>query len=384
MLFGSPPCQSWQIVKFHVVNAASTYNAIIGRTTLGALKAIISSPHLKIKFPTEFGVSEVYGDQKISRKCYIGSAFPRKSNDSETSVNQVVDVDPRDIIELDANEPLKTVKIGTKLSQQIRESLVDLLQEFKDIFAWVPKDMPGIPAEIALHCLNIKPGSHPVKQKRRIFSKEKQEAIEKEGQPFNIQWTQYSLLKFGRNIKVYVDDIITMSPISSTHLQDLREIFERARAHEFPFATDLVSRNLSVLKDCSSILSTCVNIVTMQARVIHPDLICKDKFLLQCTMVVAGTTEEDITSAMFAKDGKYVEEKKLRVILVSPPNSPILSPVNDRLKQVQSNEVLIVEDQNPNSIENFSPRQTVIEDVKETKLDVAVELKPTMKKTLRS
>lgn len=69
MLFGSPPCQSWQIVKLHVINAVSTNNAIIGRTTLGALKAIISSPHLKMKFPTEFGVGEVCGDQKISRKC---------------------------------------------------------------------------------------------------------------------------------------------------------------------------------------------------------------------------------------------------------------------------------------------------------------------------
>lgn len=68
--------------------------------------------------------------------------------------------------------------------------------------------------------------------------------------------------------------------------------------HQFPFATDLVSRNLSVLKDCCSILCTYVNIVTMQAqRVIPPDMICKDKFLLQCAMVIAGTTEEDITSA---------------------------------------------------------------------------------------
>lgn len=35
----------------------------------------------------------------------------------------------------------------------------------------------------------------------------------------------------------------------------------------------------------------------MQAqRTIPPNMICKDKFLLQCAMVVAGTTEEDITS----------------------------------------------------------------------------------------
>lgn len=36
----------------------------------------------------------------------------------------------------------------------------------------------------------------------------------------------------------------------------------------------------------------------MQAhRVIPPDMICKDKFLIECAMVVAGTTRENITSA---------------------------------------------------------------------------------------
>lgn len=56
VLFGSPPCQSWQVVKFHVVNAISAYNVILSCTTLGALKAIIFSPYFKMKFPTKFGV----------------------------------------------------------------------------------------------------------------------------------------------------------------------------------------------------------------------------------------------------------------------------------------------------------------------------------------
>lgn len=117
--------------------------------------------------------------------------------------------------------------------------------------------------------------------------------------------------------------------------------------------------------------------VTMQAqRVIPPDMICKDKFLLQCAVVPVGTAEEDITSATFAKDGKYVEEKKLRVILVSPPNSPILSPVNGTLKQVQVYDVPIPEEQHPNYTGNFSPHQTGIEDVRETKMDAAEDLKP--------
>ena len=41
VLFGTPPCQTWQVVKFHLINAACSYNAILGRTTLSALRAII-------------------------------------------------------------------------------------------------------------------------------------------------------------------------------------------------------------------------------------------------------------------------------------------------------------------------------------------------------
>ena len=40
--------------------------------------------------------------------------------------------------------------------------------------------MPGIPDNVALHRLNIKPEIRPVKQKKRLFSTDKQEAISAE------------------------------------------------------------------------------------------------------------------------------------------------------------------------------------------------------------
>lgn len=40
--------------------------------------------------------------------------------------------------------------------------------------------MPGISEDVTLHRLKIKPGVHAVKQKKRVFSTEKQEAIDKE------------------------------------------------------------------------------------------------------------------------------------------------------------------------------------------------------------
>src|SRR3954466_15546265 len=58
--------------------------------------------------------------------------------------------------------------------------LVEFLRENRDIFAWSPQDMPGVPRELAEHKLHICPGSKPVKQPLRRFSEDKRRAIGKE------------------------------------------------------------------------------------------------------------------------------------------------------------------------------------------------------------
>ncbi|PSS24888.1 Vesicle-associated protein 2-2, N-terminally processed like [Actinidia chinensis var. chinensis] len=123
--------------------------------------------------------------------------------------------------------------------------------------------------------------------------------------------------------------------------------------------------------------SACDFTVTMQAqKLAPPDMICKDKFLVQCTVVRAGTTDEDINSSMFAKDnGRYIEENKLRVILISPPNSPILSPINGTLKHVPPYEASILKDQVLRQVERFTPRQTDTND-EESKMEKSEVAKP--------
>ncbi|XP_023522079.1 vesicle-associated protein 2-2-like isoform X2 [Cucurbita pepo subsp. pepo] len=82
--------------------------------------------------------------------------------------------------------------------------------------------------------------------------------------------------------------------------------------------------------------------VIMQAqRAAPPDMLCRDKFLIQSTIVPSGMTEEDITASMFLKDGgKYIEEDKLKVALISPLNSPLLSPTDDGALGASMDEVM--------------------------------------------
>jgi hypothetical protein len=50
------------MVKFLIIDRASAYNAILGRTALNELKAVTSTPHLSMKFPIEVGVNIEKGD----------------------------------------------------------------------------------------------------------------------------------------------------------------------------------------------------------------------------------------------------------------------------------------------------------------------------------
>ena len=58
-------------VTFLVVDCSSTYNAILGQPTLSSWKAKTLIYHLMIKFPIEYRVGEVRGDQVAARECYI-------------------------------------------------------------------------------------------------------------------------------------------------------------------------------------------------------------------------------------------------------------------------------------------------------------------------
>ena len=68
---GDYPQQITKDVTFLVVDCSSAYNAILGRPTLNSWKAVTSTYHLMIKFPTEYGVGEVREDQVAARECYI-------------------------------------------------------------------------------------------------------------------------------------------------------------------------------------------------------------------------------------------------------------------------------------------------------------------------
>lgn len=113
--------------------------------------------------------------------------------------------------------------------------------------------------------------------------------------------------------------------------------------------------------------STCVVIVTMQAqREAPPDMQCKDKFLVQSVIVDQGATTKDITTEMFSKEsGNVVDEVKLRVAYVSPPQPP--SPVPEGSEEGSSPRPSVSDNGNANASELLAATRAYAEDIQQEK-----------------
>ena len=71
------------------------------------------------------------------------------------------------MIDFEAQDQPKEIRIGSSLSPDERSRLIDLLRSYLDVFAWSYEDMPGLDPNIVQHQLPILPHASPVKQKLR-------------------------------------------------------------------------------------------------------------------------------------------------------------------------------------------------------------------------
>ncbi|XP_035840174.1 uncharacterized protein LOC118487436 [Helianthus annuus] len=157
-------------VNFMVMPATSRHDVLLGRRSQREFSMITSIPHAACGFPTEIGVAILYSSKEVM------------SVDDEPPAKVVKSSAPNEPEKwvLNNEYPEQTILLGQAISPATRIQLKKLLSNNKDIFAWCPADMTGVPRDIAQHCLNIKPSVEPVAQGRRSFSEEKTKAMDEQ------------------------------------------------------------------------------------------------------------------------------------------------------------------------------------------------------------
>ncbi|KAK4388839.1 Transposon Ty3-G Gag-Pol polyprotein [Sesamum angolense] len=185
---GSYPKRSTKMVKFLVVKAPSAYNIILGRPSLNLFRAIASTFHMKLKFPTSDGVGEAVGDERMARECYANTLKrsreklgevpyqkgKRKMMDMGLEIKdapeepfgksgkerRVEAVEELKVINLSEDDE-KITKIGTTMRPSTEEHLIQFLKKNKEVFAWTMTDLHGISPDVITHKLSVNPSAKP-------------------------------------------------------------------------------------------------------------------------------------------------------------------------------------------------------------------------------
>ena len=127
VVVGAYPQQITKNVNFLVVDCLSSYNAIIGRPTLNSWKAVTSTYHLLVKFPTKHGVGQVQGDQLTARECYLAMlAMDEQVQTMKIEEKRIV-AEPTEALEnipLDESNLERYTRVGADLEKKDKKDLV--------------------------------------------------------------------------------------------------------------------------------------------------------------------------------------------------------------------------------------------------------------------
>ncbi|KAK8928408.1 hypothetical protein KSP39_PZI017378 [Platanthera zijinensis] len=190
-------------------------------------------------------VEERFGEQELgSQEEGLGKEeeIPKDQEEEEdpSRLRAAVELQEVDILTKEGRK--EKIKISGELGLEDQEEIRKCVQENIDIFAWSAADMPGIDADVACH---------RQQKKRAIASrmtKPIREEVEKLLQAGFISANKYPgwnagaiyqrmmdrifREQKGRNLEVYVDDLMIKSQDLKSHIADLEETFATVRKYK--------------------------------------------------------------------------------------------------------------------------------------------------------
>ncbi|KAJ9547211.1 hypothetical protein OSB04_019754, partial [Centaurea solstitialis] len=264
--------------KFNVIDCPSAYNAILGRPWIHDMKAIPSTYHQKIKFPSPWGVQEIDSEKKIAH-CFAWSHEDMVGIDPDI-ISHKLNVDPsfkpikqkrrkfaperNKVINDEVDNLLKTGKIrevkypdwlANVVVVQKKNGKWRVCIDFTDLNRACPKDpfpLPHIDAMVdatagheLLTFMDAYSGynqilMHTDDQEKTAFMTDKGIYCYKV-MPFGLKnaGSTYQRLvnmmfkeHLGRTMEVYIDDMLVKSERSHDHIDHLKQSFDILRQYK--------------------------------------------------------------------------------------------------------------------------------------------------------
>jgi len=142
-------------IRFLIVEVPTSYNILLGRPSLNTLGAVVSTPHLAMKFPSPSGdILIIHCDQRLARECYMANLRPQlpiqQTNHIERPPGSDISLSGKDldpIIGWDVRlEPVEetsllelpnghSINLGTSLNSDERAIITPILTNNTDLFA---------------------------------------------------------------------------------------------------------------------------------------------------------------------------------------------------------------------------------------------------------
>lgn len=182
MCFGNEGFFHRTTMKFVVVRSPSPYNIILGRSGIKKMRAIPSTIHSMVKFPTPRGIATLVTQIVIILECLKLEEKQMSEKETKAEEPQVAEtteelVRTTEEVLVHPAYPDQLVTIRGNFSKECRRQLITLLKNNQNVFTWEPTDMTGVPRRITEHKLNVNIQDRPVAQKKRSFYEEKNQAI---------------------------------------------------------------------------------------------------------------------------------------------------------------------------------------------------------------
>jgi hypothetical protein len=173
--FGTPENYRTEFLRSEVASFDCEYNAIIDRPGLAKFMVIPHYSYMILKMSGPQGIITVRADFQVAAECFRGAIQATVTTKPPTTYFAQANSKPEEDLIVPANEAQamtsmrltretkrinlgfaderKTAIISSSLDDKLESTLVRFLQDSRDVFAWQPMDMAGVPRELAEHKL---------------------------------------------------------------------------------------------------------------------------------------------------------------------------------------------------------------------------------------